>query len=83
MPSERGAMTEGRTVSAREVRQAVRGVMAAFPKGTRFAGCETEIVAGAIKVKVTVAPDSVQAGEREARLHDIRQAIGEKARARP
>ena len=49
-------------VSAAAVRQAVRGVMSAFPKGTRFAGCVTRIEAGAIVVDVTVAPDSVQVG---------------------
>ena len=70
-------------VKASDVRAAVKAAMAAFPKGTRFASCETEIVAGAIRVKVTVAPDSVQVDGREARLHDIRKAIGEKAGARP
>lgn len=68
-----------RSVTAAEVRQAVRGVMAAFPKGTRFSGCKTKIVAGSIEVDVTVATDSVQALDTEGR-HEAIERIRERAR---
>lgn len=68
-------------VSAASVRQAVRGVMAAFPKGTRFAGCVTRIEVGAIVVDVTVAPDSVQAGPAEGWRDEAIRKIREDARA--
>jgi hypothetical protein len=72
-----------RTVTAAEVRRAVRGVMAAYPKGTRFGPASVVIKDGEIHASVTPLGDSVQADSREDRLNEIKRQLAEKVRARP
>lgn len=70
-----------RPVSATEVRQTVRAMMAAYPKGTRFGPASVVIKEGAIHVTVTPAEDSVQVPPEEGLRDAIRRQVRERARA--
>lgn len=69
-----------RTVTAAEVRQTLRGLMAAYPKGTRFGPASVTIKNGEIHASVTPLEDSVHALSEEGR-HEARDRIRRGARA--
>lgn len=68
-------------VTAAEVRAAVRAVMAAYPKGTRFGAASVVIKDGGLHITVTPAEDSVQAPSEEGLRDEIRRKVRERTRA--
>jgi len=69
-------------MTASEVRQAVKGALAAVPKGATVASYVARIANGGIEVSVNLSPDSVQADPLEGLRHEAVERIRKAANAR-
>lgn len=71
-----------RAITEIEVKRAVKGALAAAPKGARVLGYRARIASGGIEVHVTLAPESVQGGAEGVNVEAFKSELAQRHVAR-